>query len=60
MEITAVSKRARRRIGVGEHFGSGSDFSDLATRPLSGTETLELMLCEESRETEAVSKCPMR
>ena len=47
--ITAVSKRARGRTGVGEHLGSSSDFSDLASRPRSGTDTLELMLHADTR-----------
>ncbi|KAG0099712.1 hypothetical protein BGZ93_006373 [Podila epicladia] len=42
--ITAVSKRAWGRTGVGEHLGSGSDFSDLTSRPQSGTDTLELII----------------
>ena len=47
--ITAVSKRARGRTGVGEHLGSGSDFSDLTSRPRSGTDTLEIMLHADTR-----------
>ncbi|KAI9233593.1 MAG: hypothetical protein BYD32DRAFT_465206 [Podila humilis] len=47
--ITAVSKRARGRTGVGEHLGSNSDFSDLASRPRSSTDTLELMLHADTR-----------
>ncbi|KAG0090892.1 hypothetical protein BGZ92_001932 [Podila epicladia] len=47
--ITAVSKRAWGRTGVGEHLGSSSDFSDLTSRPQSGTDTLELMLHADTR-----------
>ncbi|KFH70051.1 hypothetical protein MVEG_04854 [Podila verticillata NRRL 6337] len=47
--ITAMSKRARGRTGVGEHLGSSSDFSDLTARPRSGTDTLELMLHADTR-----------
>ncbi|KAG0331042.1 hypothetical protein BG005_005924, partial [Podila minutissima] len=47
--ITAVSKRARERTGVGGHLGSSSDFSDLTSRPRSSTDTLGLMLCADTR-----------
>ncbi|KFH70134.1 hypothetical protein MVEG_04936 [Podila verticillata NRRL 6337] len=47
--VTAVSKRARGRTGVGEHLGSSNDFSDLASRSRSGTDTLELMLHADTR-----------
>ncbi|KAF9382696.1 hypothetical protein CPB97_007010, partial [Podila verticillata] len=47
--ITAVSKRAQGRTGVGGHLGSGSDFSDLTSRPRSGTDTLELTLHADTR-----------
>ncbi|KAF9317165.1 hypothetical protein BG003_001089, partial [Podila horticola] len=47
--ITAVSKRAQGRTGVGEHLGSGSDFSDLTSRQRCGTDTLELMLNADDR-----------
>ncbi|KAF9309448.1 hypothetical protein BG003_009766, partial [Podila horticola] len=47
--ITAVSKRAQGRTGVGGHLGSGSDFSDLTSRPRTGTNTLEPMLYADNR-----------
>ena len=49
MGITAVSKRAQGRTGVGGHLGSSSDFSDLTSRPRSGTDTQELMLHADTR-----------
>lgn len=42
--ITTVSERVQGCTGVGGHYGSSSDFSDFASRPWSGTDTLELML----------------
>ncbi|KAG0060708.1 hypothetical protein BGZ92_006656, partial [Podila epicladia] len=47
--ITAVRKHAWGRTEVGEHLGSSSDFSDLASRPRSGTDTMELMLYADNR-----------
>ncbi|KAF9271820.1 hypothetical protein BGZ74_005619, partial [Mortierella antarctica] len=47
--ITAVSKRARGRTGVGDHLSSGSDFSDLNSRPRSASNNLEPMKLADDR-----------